>query len=93
MAGLLIRDLPNQLHRKLRERAQQNRRSMAKEALSLLERALAKEIVLPIPEQVQPLLPERFVGQFRLTDEWLEQAKRPLPNPPLQGGDCLVDIR
>ncbi len=70
MAGLLIRDLPNQLHRKLRERAQQNRRSMAKEALSLLE------IALTTPEQAQPSLPQPFVGQFPLTDEWLDQAKR-----------------
>ncbi|CAN5689208.1 hypothetical protein BH10CHL1_BH10CHL1_13650 [soil metagenome] len=58
MAGLLIRDLPNQLHRKLRERAQQNRRSMAKEALSLLE------IALTTSEQAQSSLPHRLLVNF-----------------------------
>ena len=37
MPGLLIKNLPEPLHRKLKERAARNRRSMTKEALYLLE--------------------------------------------------------
>lgn len=70
MTSLLIRDLPDQVHRKLRARAKQNRRSLAKEALVLLEIVLASE------EESKIELPQPFEGQFLLTEEWLDQAKR-----------------
>jgi len=70
MTSLLIRDLPEQVHRKLRARAKQNRRSLAKEALILLETVLASE------EENKIELPQPFAGQFLLTEEWLDQAKR-----------------
>jgi hypothetical protein len=70
MTSLLIRDLPEQVHRKLRARAKQNRRSLAKEALILLETVLASE------EEKKIELPQPFEGQFLLTEEWLDQAKR-----------------
>ena len=69
MAGLLIRELPDELHRKLRIRAKQNRRSMAKEALMLLELAFASD------EPKNASMPQPFKGQFLLTDDWIEQAK------------------
>lgn len=43
MPALLIKDLPPELHRKLREQAAQHHRSMTKEVLALLERALGGE--------------------------------------------------
>jgi len=70
MTSLLIRDLPEQVHRKLRARAKQNRRSLAKEALILLETVLASK------EENKIELPQPFEGHFLLTEEWLDQAKR-----------------
>ena len=69
MAALLLRDLPTDLHRKLKRRAAQNRRSMAKEALLLLEMALATD------QEQAPMLPKPFQGNFAITDEWLDQAR------------------
>lgn len=70
MPGLLIKNLPEPLHRKLKERAARNRRSMTKEALYLLEMVLEQE---PTPPAA---MPTPFQGQFPLTDEWLIEAKR-----------------
>ena len=41
MATLVVKDVPEQLHAALKERAQANRRSVAKEVLTMLERELA----------------------------------------------------
>jgi len=40
MSGLLIKDLPKELHRKLKRRAAANRRSLSSEAIVILETAL-----------------------------------------------------
>jgi plasmid stability protein len=69
MPGLLIKDLPSHLHRKLQERARRNHRSMTREALALLESALDPA---PPPPELPPLL---HAGS-PLTREFLEQAKR-----------------
>jgi len=71
MPGLLIRELPDDLHEKLKERAARNRRSLTKEALVILEMALSGTNATGGTE-----LPTPFKGRFRLTDEWLDQAKR-----------------
>lgn len=69
MSSLLIRDLPSEVHRKLKLLAQRNRRSLSEEASSLLAQALAAQAQgvhdLPVP----------LVGTFLLTDEWLNSAK------------------
>jgi plasmid stability protein len=70
MPGLLIKNLPEPLHRKLKERAARNRRSMTKEALYLLEIVLEQESTQPNEMQTP------FQGQFPITDEWLDNAKR-----------------
>jgi plasmid stability protein len=41
MAALLIKDFPPELHRKLKEEAERHHRSMTRQALALLERALS----------------------------------------------------
>jgi plasmid stability protein len=69
MATLLLRELPDELHRKLKVRAAQNRRSMGKEALILLEMGLASD------QQEFGDLPQPFAGNFLINDEWLAQAK------------------
>lgn len=68
MPGLLIKDLPDEIHYKLKSRAERNRRSMTKEALVLLEQALnLGEMPETPPTPVQ--------GAFLLTDAWLDEAK------------------
>jgi plasmid stability protein len=42
MAALVIKQLPDRLHRRLKEEAARNRRSMTQQALAILERALAE---------------------------------------------------
>lgn len=70
MPGILIKDVPPEIHQKLKERAARNRRSMTKEALHLLEWALLDE------KQQPPEPPVPFRGNFPLTDEWIDRAKR-----------------
>jgi plasmid stability protein len=69
MPGLVIKDLPPELHRKLKERAAKHHRSMTKEVLAVLERALTQE-----GETKEA--PPPFKGRFALTDELIGQAKR-----------------
>jgi len=71
MPGLLIRELPEDLHQKLRKRAARNRRSLSKEAMVILESALGTENLIEATEALKP-----FRGRFRLTDDWINQAKR-----------------
>lgn len=70
MPNLLIRDLPEEVHRRLKERAAQNRRSMNQEALLLLEEALGWRM----NETLKP--PAPFKGDFDIDDTWLDEAKR-----------------
>lgn len=70
MTSLLIRNVPDRLKRRLQQRAKRNRRSMAKEALVLLEWALG--------EDQEPIVdpPEPFEGRFVPTSAWVERATR-----------------
>ncbi|OGA38291.1 MAG: hypothetical protein A3G24_15850 [Betaproteobacteria bacterium RIFCSPLOWO2_12_FULL_62_13] len=69
MPGLVIKDLPAKLHRKLKAQAARHHRSMTKEVLALLERALSEETR---PQEVPP----PFRGRFALTDEFIDRARR-----------------
>ena len=69
MPGLVIKDLPAKLHRKLKAQAARHHRSMTKEVLALLERALN--------EETQPnVIPPPFKGRFALTDKYIAEARR-----------------
>lgn len=68
MPGLSIKDLPPELHRKLKEQAAQHHRSMTKEVLALLERALGGE-------KASTDIPPPFEGRFPLTDKLIDQAR------------------
>ncbi len=52
MPSLILRDIPEEVHRRLRERATQHRRSMTKEAVDILER----DLLARAPVQLPPLL-------------------------------------
>ncbi len=69
MPGFVIKDLPPELHRKLKEQAARHHRSMTKEVLVVLERALSEE-------DGPKVAPPPFEGQFGLTDEFINQARR-----------------
>lgn len=71
MPALLIKDLPEELHRKLKEQAARHHRSMTREALMLLEqalspRALSSTMILPTPIKPRtPISAEAIVETIR----------------------------
>jgi len=73
MAGLLIKELPNELHRKLKKRAEANRRSLSSEALTILEGALDDRSGPPTLQQIDKL---RVHGRRALTQAVIDRARR-----------------
>ena len=60
MPGLLIKDFPPELHRKLKEEAARHHRSMTRQALALLEQALttpARNAADLLPDPLRPVKP------------------------------------
>ena len=60
MSGLLIKDFPPELHRRLKEEAARYHRSMTRQALALLEQALstpARNTADLLPEPLKPKKP------------------------------------
>ena len=68
MPGLLIKNVPTELHHRLKQRAKENRRSMTQEALVLIESGLGLRRSWTPPPPVK--------GKKPLTDEWIDRAKR-----------------
>ncbi len=71
MPGLLIKDFPPELHRRLKQEATRHHRSMTRQALALLEQALAAPArgaadLLPDPlKPVKPVTPRDVVAVIR----------------------------
>lgn len=60
MSGLLIKDFPPELHRRLKEEAERNHRSMTRQAVALLEQALAvqpRNAAAQLPKPLKPAKP------------------------------------
>lgn len=72
MVWLVIKNLPEELHRKLKERAARYHRSMTKEVIAQLEKALATPG--DQPEYRSP--PEPLKVGFKPDDEWVYRAIR-----------------
>ena len=72
MAGLLIRDVPETVHERLKERALANRRSIAKEAVSILENALEDRAGPPTLAEIDKL---RIRGKKTLTQDIIDEAR------------------
>lgn len=72
MAGLMIKDLPEALHAKLKVRAAANRRSLAREVLVLLEEAVNDRAGPPTLAEIDAL---RYRGPRPLTQDILDQAR------------------
>lgn len=66
MASVLIKDIPEDLHQRLKEAAARDHRSMSKQVIAILETALSSRPAKQLPTPIR--LP------FPLTDEWLRQA-------------------
>lgn len=72
MPGLLIRDLPDHLHIRLKARATRNGRSLSREAVALLEDLLGDRAGSRPLEEIDRL---RVRGTSPLTDALLESAR------------------
>ena len=72
MAGLLLTDFPDALHRKLTERAARNHRSMAREALAILEAVLRGPAGPPTLKDIDSW---RVKGAKPLSDDLLREAR------------------
>ena len=68
MPGLLIKDLPPHLHRKLKEQAARHHRSMTGEVLAVLERALDEGVS-------RERLPPPFKGRLPMTDQFIARGR------------------
>lgn len=69
MAALVIKKLPDEVHRRLKEQAERHHRSMTREAIVILERGLGMDAGAAEP-------PAPYKGEFPLTDAFIESAKR-----------------
>jgi plasmid stability protein len=72
MPSVLVKNIPQELHRKLKERAADNRRSLNSELLVILEGAVADAAGPPPLEVVDRL---RIAGNAPLTDAILDEAR------------------
>jgi hypothetical protein len=55
MAALVLKNVPVYLHRRLKEEADRNRRSMTQEAMIALERGLGVVPPVKLPKPIKPL--------------------------------------
>jgi plasmid stability protein len=70
MSTLVVKNLPDELHERLRERAQRNHRSVTKEAIMLLEQG----ILAPAARRPIKLPPPIKLKGGPVTTEWIEAA-------------------
>ncbi len=67
MPTLVIRDLSPEIHRLLKERAEQHHRSVNKEVITILEASVT---------QSGQTLPPPVKGAFAVTQDWLDEVRR-----------------
>lgn len=72
MPGLLIKDLPDDVHQRLKHRAEAHHRSLGREALVILEEALQDAAGPPALEEIDRL---RAHGSGPLTQDLLDRAR------------------
>ena len=68
MPSLLLKNVPEDLRKKLKEEAELHHRSMNKEAVALLEQALYRPRIATLPPPVKT--------RTRLTADWVTKAKK-----------------
>jgi len=67
MASVLIKNLPDELHRALKQRAERHHRSLNKELISIIETAIHRPERGELPEPIQLRKP--------LTQQMLDEAR------------------
>ena len=72
MPGILIKNVPADLHRRLKRRAAANRRSLSSEALTILNNAIVNRAGPPSLEEIDRL---RVRGQRSLTQALVDEAR------------------
>jgi plasmid stability protein len=72
MSGLLIRNLPESLHERLKERALRNQRSIDMEAVFIIEQALDDRADTPTIADIDRI---RVRGTKPLTQDLLDKAR------------------
>ena len=72
MATLVIKNMPDELHRRLKKEAQKARRSMTREAVYLLDAGLNGQFGLVSARE----LPAPYEGKKPLTDKLIHEWKR-----------------
>ena len=72
MPALVIKDLPVEIHRRLKEEATRYHRSMTQQAILILEQGLHR--VRPVP------VFKAYRGRFPLTDEFINDVSPKLPS-------------
>lgn len=73
MSGLLIRNLPESIHERLKARAFANRRSVTMEAVSILEQVLNERAGAWSLEEIDQI---RVRGKKALTQALLDEARQ-----------------
>jgi len=74
MPTLVVKNLPEQLHERLRAQAQEHHRSMTKEVIALIEQGLLAPNAAAV-NPAKPALPKlRRVAGGTLTAEWIASA-------------------
>ena len=68
MPALVIKDLPAEIHRRLKDEANQHHRSMTQQAIAILEQGLHRAQAIPVFKA--------YKGRFPLTNEFINAAKR-----------------
>jgi plasmid stability protein len=68
MASVLIKNLPDELHRRLKQRAERHHRSLNKEVIALIEATLGRQPAQDPPKPATPRNP--------LTPDRLEETRR-----------------
>jgi plasmid stability protein len=82
MSGLLIKDFPPELHRKLKEEAARHHRSMTRQALALLEQALTSQTrnaAELLPKPLKPAKPVTLNNVVAIIREGRDSDKISLP--------------
>ena len=81
MPGLLLKDFPPELHRRLKEEADRHHRSMTRQALALLEQALttpAKNAAELLPDPLKPAKPVKSGDVVAVIRKSRDSDKAPL---------------
>lgn len=74
MSTLVVKNLPEQLHERLKAQAQQHHRSINKEAIALIEQGLLAPRESAARANASPLPPLVRLPGGPLTAEWIEAA-------------------